>query len=65
MDQEKLKNKVVNLVKDKKKPIKNTIVQEFNKGSVRNQKCPECGKKLKKCGCFVENKEESIYDDLV
>ena len=62
---EKLKNKVTSIVKDKKKPLKNTIAQDFSKGSLRNQKCPECGKKLKKCGCFIETREESVYDELI
>jgi hydroxylamine reductase (hybrid-cluster protein) len=37
--------------KKEKKTIKNTVEQDFSKGSVRNQKCPNCGVKLKKCMC--------------
>jgi len=37
--------------KKEKKVIKNTVEQDFSKGSVRNQPCPLCGVKLKKCIC--------------
>jgi hypothetical protein len=37
--------------KKEKKIMKNTVEEDFSKGSVRNQKCPLCGVKLKKCIC--------------
>jgi hypothetical protein len=37
--------------KKDRKTKKNTIEEDFSKGSVRNQPCPLCGKKLKKCIC--------------
>lgn len=64
----KLKSKVKSILDDKKenKPIKNTIAQDFSKGSLRNQKCPECGKKLKKCSCFaIEKDPKHLVDELL
>jgi len=37
--------------KKMKKIKKNTIEDDFSKGAVRNQPCPLCGVKLKKCIC--------------
>jgi hypothetical protein len=35
--------------------IKNSMEADFSKGSVRNQPCPLCKEKLKKCKCgFLE-----------
>jgi DNA repair exonuclease SbcCD ATPase subunit len=45
------KAKKIHDEKKKKKTIKNKLEQDFSKGGVRNQKCPLCGTKLKKCKC--------------
>jgi DNA repair exonuclease SbcCD ATPase subunit len=37
--------------KKKKKIKKNSLEEDFSKGAVRNQPCPMCGVKLKKCKC--------------
>jgi len=34
-----------------KNVLKNSVEQDFSKGSVRNQKCPLCNAKLKNCVC--------------
>jgi len=37
----------------------NTLEQDFGKGSARNQPCPNCKAKLKKCVCgFLEKNIE-------
>jgi hypothetical protein len=37
--------------KKNRKTKKNSIEEDFSKGAVRNQPCPLCHKKLKKCLC--------------
>ena len=37
--------------KRERKIMKNSVEQDFSKGSVRNQLCPLCHVKLKKCIC--------------
>lgn len=37
--------------KKEKKIVKNSVEQDFSKGAVRNQLCPLCHVKLKKCIC--------------
>lgn len=40
--------------REKKQPIKRSMEADFSKGNVRNQKCPVCDKKMKKCHCGVK-----------
>lgn len=61
----KLKYKVDSIRKQEKRQLKNTISEDFSKGSLRNQKCPECNSKLKKCKCFKIDKYKSVLEDLV
>ncbi len=61
----KLKYKVDSIRKQEKRQLKNTITDDFSKGNVRNQLCPECGKKLKKCKCFKTDKYKSVLEDIV
>lgn len=37
--------------KKERKTLKNAIEDDFSKGAARNQPCPLCNKKLKKCKC--------------
>jgi DTW domain-containing protein YfiP len=64
---EGLTHKVQRILKDKaeNQPLKNTITQDFSKGGMRNQKCPECGNKLKRCKCFEVQTRESMMDELM
>lgn len=55
----------VNSIRSEKHQIKNTISDDFSKGCVRNQECPECKKKLKKCRCFKNDKYTSVLQDLI
>lgn len=36
------------------KVIQNTLGEDMSKGSVRNEICPNCKKKFKKCNCGVK-----------
>ena len=45
---------------EKKQKLRNTLSNsmsdDYGKGCMRNQKCPVCSKKMKKCCCgFTEN----------
>ena len=47
--------KKARIIQNKQKIIKRKIEDDFGKGSVRNQPCPNCNAKLKKCRCgFLE-----------
>ncbi len=52
---EKIMDKASKLKVKKKKssnvPLTKSFVEEFEKGRARNITCPECNKKMKKCGC--------------
>ena len=42
-------------LQNRKNIIKRNVEDDFGKGNVRNQPCPSCGVKLKKCICgFLE-----------
>lgn len=61
---DKMTQRVEKVIKGREKgePIKNSMAEDFSKGSVRNQKCPMCSKKLKKCGCFDITNDSGIAD---
>jgi hypothetical protein len=46
--------------KIKGEPIKNTLKQDLRKGSLRNEPCPKCGVKLKKCKCGVGDPQAKV-----
>jgi hypothetical protein len=53
--------KKVQKIQREKHTIKNSIVEDFNKGCARNVPCPVCDKKRKKCCCgfFLPLNKES------
>jgi hypothetical protein len=43
--------KRIQKIQREKNTIKNSIVEDFDKGCARNVPCPKCNKKRKKCQC--------------